>query len=187
MKKKWTYTILIPVSFYISLFFLTNTETIFNLIFWLILFLSLIFTVIWSIVLIKQIRIVNLLIFPLLLISWLPVLDTALNIRKNLQEYFRSEIVLTGINDGSISHSSITLRENKKINLKDGGILGTQNYRGNYLVHNDTFILRFNRRMPKYIKTDPSYWIIDTSFNMPSFTEINKGWSFDIKINQLDK
>ena len=187
MNNKWSYTILIPISFYISLFFLTNTETFFNLIFWLVIFLSLIFSIIWSILLITKFKKVKFLILPLLLITLMPIIDIRFNIRINLQEYFRSEIVLTSINDGSISHSSITLRKNKKFNLENGGILGTQNYRGHYSIKKDTFTLQFNRRMPKYILTNPSYWIIDTSFNMPFFTEINKGWSFDIKINQLEK
>ncbi len=185
MKKKWKYTILIPVSFYICLFFLTNTETIFNLIFWLILFLSLIFTVIWSVVLLKQIKRVKLLIFPLLLISWLPILDTALNIRINVQEYFRSEIVLTGINDGPISHSSITLRKNKEFNLVNGGVFGNQNYKGHYWIEKDTFTLQFNRRMPKFIKSNPTHWIIDSSFNILSIHNTENGFSYEIRTMNL--
>ena len=183
MKKYWTISIMIPLTFYLSYIVVTYTEFILNIFLFFALPAIIIFSIVWCIFVFFKIRKLKLITIPLVIISLLPLTDIVFDLRFKVPELFKEEKVLEARTEGTVSSSRLILRQNKQFELYDGSIGGGNLYRGKYQIKNDTILIIFNESTPSFISNQNSKWIINERFN--TFQYIETGFSYDLVLNNL--
>jgi hypothetical protein len=153
------FTYILFFSFFLSI-------SIINIFFILLLPLLLGASFVWSCILLYQIKVLEIFVIPLLILSLMPITEMNFWTSAKILEIFKSTIVLQANYETTpASGEKLTLRENKQFDLEEISWFSSENFKGNYYKNKDTVFLTFENNKPDFIKEKKSLWVIDSNGN----------------------
>lgn len=149
------------LTYIISFSFLFSLSII-SILFILILPFLLGGSLVWSCILLYQIKVLKILVIPLLILSLMPITEMNFWTSHKILEMFKSTIVFEANYESTpISGVKLTMRENHQFDFEELSLFSTENFNGNYYKNNDTIFLAFINGKPDFFKDSICIFVID--------------------------